>query len=232
MGYDAVLQAVHGLLIDPSTVEQSLGFVLSLALHNFSVSGVFETLQGANYALVDSRMADISPLLGIICQPGAIKVLWDALQYLPGDSSVLRYAVYKLLERLLYLNHRNQVVFNSLEIVGAVFDLFIACRANEKERHVLQKLLRRILDLGTAIPVSRLILQKAIKDDDSLDPDVLDVIRAGMKARWPEHFSMESSAALVLAQENTKGLPLTGFTYMVRFCFLVDIQVKPHMQHL
>jgi hypothetical protein len=30
-----------------------------------------------------------------------------------------------------------------------------------------------------------------------------------------EHFSMESRAALTLTQENIKGMPQTGFTYMV-----------------
>ena len=220
MGYEALFQATQTLLKDITTAPQTLGFLLSLALHNFSISSIFSTLQSADISQIDTNMADIGPHLNTICQPGAIKALWDALAHLPAGCSTLRYAVFKIFERLLYLNHRNQIVFSSLDIVKSIFDAFIAARKNpasdEKERHVLQRILRRTLDLGATTGFSRLILQKTIKDDNGLDADVLDVVRAGMKARWPEHFSLESPAAIVMAQENTRGLPVTGFTFMVR----------------
>ncbi|KAF7982777.1 hypothetical protein HWV62_26692 [Athelia sp. TMB] len=219
VGYEALFQAIQISLKDVTTAPQTLGFLLSLALHNFSISSIFSTLQSADISQIDSNMADIGPHLNSICQPGAIKALWDAVSYLPAGCSTVRYAVFKIFERLLYLNHRNQIIFSSLGIVRSIFDVFIAARKNsasdEKERHVLQRILRRTLDLGATTGFSRLILQKTIKDDNGLDADVLDVVRAGMKARWPEHFSLESPAAIVMAQESTRGLPATGFTFMI-----------------
>lgn len=220
MGYDVLLQATKGLLDDLTTIEQTLGFLLSLGLHNFSVSGIFDTFQSADIPQVEARLADIGPHLNNICQPGAIKGLWDAVKYIPASCSALRYGVFKVFERLLYLNHRNQVIINSLDIVRSVFDLFVSARkdtaSNEKERHILQRILRRTLDLGANTEFCRLILEKTVKDDNRLDADALDVVRAGMRARWPEHFSMEPSAALIMVQETTRGLPATGFTFMVR----------------
>lgn len=220
MGYDVLLQATKGLLDDLTTIEQTLGFLLSLGLHNFSVSGIFDTFQSADIPQVEARLADIGPHLNNICQPGAIKGLWDAVKYIPASCSALRYGVFKVFERLLYLNHRNQVIINSLDIVRSVFDLFVSARkdtaSNEKERHILQRILRRTLDLGANTEFCRLILERTVNDDNRLDADVLEVVRAGMRARWPEHFSMEPSAALIMVQETTRGLPATGFTFMVR----------------
>jgi hypothetical protein len=221
VGYEALLQAVKGLVSDAKTTEETLGFLLSLALHNFSVSGIFGGLQETNQEDVDSRLSDVGPLLGRIHQPGAIQVLWDLLPELPGEDPALRYAIYKLLEQLIHLNHRNQIAFSSLGLVKPLLDLFNEHRkdtgaaVNEKERHVLQRLLRRILDFGATTAEARFIFQQAVKEDDTLDADILEIIRAGMKARWPDHFLMESPAVLSLTEDSIRGLPATGFTYMV-----------------
>jgi hypothetical protein len=216
-GYDALFQAIKDLVSDTRMVEHTLGFLFSLALHNFSISGIFDALRGSDLAQVDTRMSDIGPRLGQIYQPGAIQVLWDVMPHLPADESALRYAVYKLFEQLLYLNHRNHVVFSGLGLVKPLFDIFVnRMTMDDKERHVLQKLLRRMLDLGATPADARPIFQKVVKEDDTLDTNVLEIIRSGMKARWPEHFSMESPAALTLTEEGVRGMPSTGFTYMAR----------------
>lgn len=220
MGYDALFQAVQALVLDPKTVEETVGFLISLALHNFSMSGIFEGLQGTDYAEVDSKLSDIGPLLGRIHQPGAIQVLWDILPQLPGRDPALRYGIYKLFEQLAYLNHRNQIAFCSLGLTRSILTLLDTHRSdpsvNDQEKHILQKLLRRILDMGATTADVRLIFQQVVKEDDSLDSDILDIIRTGMKARWPEHFSVESSATLTLREEGIRGMPMTGFTFMVR----------------
>lgn len=54
------------------------------------------------------------------------------------------------------------------------------------------------------------------KVDYALDSDVLELLRAGMKTRWPEHFSMEGRAAVKFVEEGVRGLPGGGFTFMVR----------------
>lgn len=218
MGYDVLSQAVQDLISDTEMVESTLGFLFSLALHNFSIAGIFDAISGTDLAEVDTRISGIGPRLGQIYQPGVIRVLWDMLSHLPTNNQALRYAVYKLFEQLLYLNHRNHVVFSSLELVRPLFDIFMnGTTMDDKERHVIQKLLRRILDMGATARETRLIFQKVIKQDGTLDANVLEIIRSGMKARWPEHFSMQSSAALTLTEGGVRGLPMTGFTYMARY---------------
>jgi hypothetical protein len=223
VGYGALFQAIQGLVSDANTAEETLGFLLSLALHNFSVSGIFGGLIGTDQTEVDSRLSDIGPRLGRIHQPGAIQLLWDILPHLPGEDPALRYAIYKVFEQLIYLNHRNQIAFSSLGFVKPLLDLFNKQRSdtivNEKERHILQRILRRILDMGATTADSRLIFHQAVREDDTLDADILEIVRMGMKARWPDHFSMEPPAALILTEEGSRGLPMTGFTYMVRDVF-------------
>ena len=75
----------------------------------------------------------------------------------------------------------------------------------EKERQVLQKLLRRLLEMGATTTEARGIFQKAVvlkdvdgKSNEVLDGEILDVVRFGMKSRWVEHFSMEAPAAIVV----------------------------------
>lgn len=216
-GYDALFQVIQDLIFDARMVEQTLGFLLSLALHNFTISGVFDAVRGTDHAKVDARISDIGPRLSQIHQPGAIKVLWDVMLLLPTDHSALRYAVYKIFEQLLYHNHRNHAVFSSLGLVKPVFDIFTSgVTMDDKERHVLQKLLRRMLDMTATPADARLIFQKAVKEDDTLDADILEIIRLSMKARWPQHFSMQSPAAFTYTEEGVRGMPQTGFTYMVR----------------
>ena len=224
VGYESFFESVKGLVTDFKTVEQTLGLITSLSLHNFAVSDIFDGLQGTDYANVDLRMADIGPRMGMIHELGAIQVLWDSIPILPGGNIVLRYAIYKIFEVLIYLNHRNQIIFGSLSLVKPLFELFKEYRADTgmaKERQVVQKLLRRALDVNATTAESRIILQQTVKDDDVLDTDILEVVRGGMKSRWPEHFSMESPAALTLTEEGIRGMPMTGFTFMVRIDFSV-----------
>ena len=57
-------------------------------------------------------------------------------------------------------------------------------------------------------------LFKAIVFEEKLDPEILDVIWFGMKSHWVEHFSMESSAALVL-QSDARTLLKDGISFLV-----------------
>ncbi|KAJ6482342.1 hypothetical protein C8R47DRAFT_1073631 [Mycena vitilis] len=50
---------------------------------------------------------------------------------------------------------------------------------------------------------------------ETLDAELLEVFRYAMKSRWPEHFSMESPAALTLGEEGVRGLPVGEFTFMI-----------------
>ena len=66
------------------------------------------------------------------------------------------------------------------------------------------------------------IFQKAIvleevdgKSDEVLDEEISEVVWFGMKSHWVEHFSMATPAAIVERDDKFKGLPATGFTFMV-----------------
>jgi hypothetical protein len=129
--------------------------------------------------------------------------------------------VYRLLERLSALKHRNKVILSGLGILGPLFQSF-TCQTGtpgtSREQRIVQKLLRRILDLGATTVDTRIMFQSAVTLTGTLDGDILEMIRGGIKSRWPDHFSLEKRAALKFCEENSKGLPTSGFTFMVCLC--------------
>ncbi|KAH9965265.1 beach-domain-containing protein [Russula dissimulans] len=217
VGYESFAQALQPLVMDAKFEDQILGFLFSLALHNFSISSLFMSLRNAEHNDLDARIKDIEVRLGVIAQPGAIGILLDLLPKLSEDS-MLHYVVYKLLERLAALKHRNKVILSDLGILGRLFQTFTSRKgpsAPSQEQRVIQKLLRRILDLGATTVDARIMFQSAVTPNGALDADILELIRAGIKSRWPDHFSFEKSAVLKFNEENTKGLPPTGFTLLI-----------------
>ena len=160
-------------------------------------------------------------------------ILWNlALPQLTGATSnpdeydSPRYALFKLFELLFHVNHRNHAIICGLGFIKSVFGRFYETKLDAgvlvKERQVLQKLLRRLLEMGATTTEARGIFQKAVvlkevdgKSVEVLDGEILEVVRFGMKSRWVEHFSMETPAAIVVRDDKFKGLPATGFTFMV-----------------
>lgn len=174
-------------------------------------------MSGADYATMDRKFQDFSQHLGLIHVPEALLVLYNAAT-LPGrDDPVLQYMGTKLLDRLALHKHRNQCVLSSLGLVRSLLERLCGDPELPKpERQVVQKLLRRLLDHHVQTEDARFMFQRAIRSDDTLDPDVLEVLRAGMKVKWPEHFSFESPAAMRVTRNGSRALPSTGFTFMVR----------------
>jgi hypothetical protein len=101
----------------------------------------------------------------------------------------------------------------------------------------MAKLLRRLLETGVSSTAeARMIFKSAVRSNpalpshlalgedgnadndtnampaipDTLDPDVLEVIRGATKAKWPPHFSLEPGGALLLDEDGMRGLPTTG----------------------
>ncbi|KAF9466003.1 hypothetical protein BDZ94DRAFT_1252774 [Collybia nuda] len=219
VGYESLADAIRGLVSDTKTADGTLGLVFSLAIHNFEVKDIFTRLRIAPEDELDLVISEFEPQLGIIRRPGAMSILWDKISELTFGNSSMRYATLKLVELLSHVSHRNQAILSSLGLVKSLFRRFYDSRGDptvsDRERQVLQKLLRRLLDMGASTSEARVIFQRAIKEDDTLDTEVLDVIRFGMKSRWLEHISLESPAALVLQEDSMKGLPVSGFTFMV-----------------
>ena len=193
-----------------------MSFLACLALHDFAWSRFFLHMSGADYAAMDRKFQEFAPHLGLIHVPEAICIIYDA-STLPGrDDKVLRYMGTKLLERLALHKHRNQCVLSSLGLVHSLFERLCGRPELPKpERQVVQKLLKRLLDHNVRTSDARVMFQRAIRPNDTLDPDVLEVLRAGMKVKWPEHFSFESPAALRVSRNGPRALPTTGFTFMV-----------------
>jgi len=231
VGYESLTHALRGLVAERRTVLETMGFLLSISLCDFSLSNFFSSLRDVPRDTIDSKIAEFH--LGTIKYPEALIILWNlALPQLTDASSnrdedgPTRYALFKLFELLFHVNHRNHAILCSLGLIKSVFARFYESRKDpdvlEKERHVLQKLLRRLLEMGATTTEARRIFQKAVvlnetdvKGDGVLDGEILDVVRFGMKSRWVEHFSMETPAAIVVRDDKFKGLPTTGFTYMV-----------------
>lgn len=226
VGYESLAQALQPLVMDTHIKDPIFGFLFSLALHDFSISSLFMSLRNTERSDLESRIKDIEARLGLIAQPGAIGVLLDLLPKRSEDP-MLHYVVYRLLEWLSALKHRNKVILSGLGILGRLFRAFAShdgCSSTSKEQRIIQKLLRRILDLGATTVDTRIMFQSAVTPAGILDADILELIRGGMKSRWPDHFSFEKRAALKFCEENTKGLPTSGFTFMVRLrrcCCLV-----------
>ncbi|KAF4609487.1 hypothetical protein D9613_012349 [Agrocybe pediades] len=205
-----------------------------------------------------------------IAHPEAIRLLWELVEKQPaktasesGTDFRTRYALYKLFDALFGVHHRNAAVLASLGIVGDVWRRFEGVKekkkvdetattegpadvtkSKEKERQVLQRLLRKLLEMGASTTAeARELFKRSVRpdsrsdgvmdpnkedDDDEnsakhgegLDQDVLDVIRFGMKSRWVEHFSMEQRSAVVLlnpGKQTQQQLPKDGFSFLMWF---------------
>ena len=211
---------------------ETLGFLLSLSLCDFSLSNFFSSLRNVPHDALDAKIAEFH--LGTIKYPEALTILWNlALPQLTANLNEYdspRYALFKLFELLFHVNHRNHAILCGLGLIKSVFARFYETKLDagvlEKERHVLQKLLRRLLEMGATTTEARGIFQKAVvlkevdgKSNEVLDGEILEVVRFGMKSRWVEHFSMETPAAIVVRDDKFKGLPPSGFTFMVSRIF-------------
>jgi hypothetical protein len=194
VGYESLYEAVQMLVSDPNTVDETVGFIFSLALHDFSVSAIFTTMRGVGYDQLDTTINDFASRLGVIRRPEAVTPLWNMLPQLTDGDPTLRYGFYKLFELLSHLHHRNHAVLCNMGLVQSLFDKYYNSREDqsisEKERSVWQKLLRRLLDMGANTTEARLLFQRAVKADGTLDTEVIEIVRTAMRSRWPEHFSM------------------------------------------
>ncbi|KAG6823698.1 hypothetical protein H0H92_009319 [Tricholoma furcatifolium] len=198
VGYGSLEDSLRGLILNPKTVDHTLGLVLALATHDFNVADTFTTLRVMPDDRFDTTISEIEGRLGIIRRPGAILILWNAIPQVAAGDDVMHFAIFKLFELLSLASHRNQATLSTLGLVRSLFQRFCVARSDpivpEKEQHILQTLLPRLLDIGATTSEARLIFQRAIKDS-MLDTEILNIIRFGIKSKWLEHFSMESPSA-------------------------------------
>ncbi|KAF9014685.1 beach-domain-containing protein [Hymenopellis radicata] len=220
VGFKSLSLAIRDLVSDKRTVDVTLGFLLSMSLNDFALSGLFTSLRGLSMDQVDTKIQEFESRLIIIRQPDAIRLLWDSAPRLVDGSPVMRYAIYKLFELLCASCHRNHATLSTMGLVESLLSQYFQLRddknASDKERQVAQRLLRRLLELGAYTDEARRLFQRTINaEDQTLDLETLEIVRAAMKSRWLEHFSLESPAELCMEHTGTRGVPSTGFTFAI-----------------
>lgn len=152
----------------------------------------------------------------------------------------MRCAMFKMYEMLSHASHRNHAVLCGLFLVGPVLKRFYeATRAGaesgekgkREEKILLQKLLKRLLEMGAETGEVRKMFGRALTLEEEggseVDMEMLDLLKVGMKSRWMEHFSLEGCSLLAFREEAMKGLPTAGFTFMVRLSFLLVFRGRP-----
>ena len=175
-------------------------------MQDFSLSDYYQPGQ--------SDAPEVQAHLDIIRQPGGIQVLWDYHTDMHPES---RDATLQALEHLTSRCLRNRTILNNLNIASSLLQLFLVSPPDSRERRRIQKILRRILELGISVSEARLVLQSVVLPDDRLHPEVLEVVRGAARGRWPTHISFMSPASLSFFHEGVKALPYAGFTYMVGY---------------
>jgi hypothetical protein len=209
---------------------QILSFILSVTLGSFAFANFYVTLntqtEGTiDYSLIDSKIHEAERRLSKIHNPGFLLVLYSLRQEM-NPNPTLSYAIAKSLERIAHSNHRNQAYLNQLGLVQALFDELhpkddstkLAKRSELPlpEVQILQKLLRRLIEMGASLPLARQIFAAALRADHTIDSDVLEILRAGMRAKWPEFLSFHGQAGLIFNDSQGKAFPpSSGFTFMV-----------------
>ena len=160
LGYESLGIALQGLVLDPQTVDETMGISLALALSDFSLSGLFTSIRGAQGHDLEVQLVKFRSCLGTIHRPEVFRILRDLAsaircQYTTEGSPRSKSC-------FIYLSHRNQGILSGLGIVKSVFTRFIETRSDEnfsdRERHVLQKALRGLLDMGATTSEARQIL--------------------------------------------------------------------------
>ena len=148
-----------------------MGYLLALALQNFSMCDIFTSLRTSppSTANIDSAIGQQEHRFGKIRAPQAILIMLNLTTEVPRDNSMIRYAILKVTERLAAASHRNQALLNGTGIVRHVFDRLYTAQnlpLDDAERAVLQKLLRRMLEMGASTADGRHIYQRASRKDD------------------------------------------------------------------
>lgn len=252
VGWESFSDALDTLLSGSSKSLRSCVFshLLSLSLNEFQApfDNFFIATEMGSLDSVDERIAEIKMQKENsevrarfkIKHSAAMRLLWNFVERVEDRQS--RYALYKIIELLFGACPRNGAVLSSLGVIGDVFERFLRIRASlksidggqvekndlEKEKQVLQRLLRKLLEMGTNTTEAKRIFQAAVmrrqeSGDETLDPEILEILRFGMKSRWVEHFSLEGGASIVISGENKwNHLPEAGLSFFV-CCRFLDV---------
>lgn len=160
--------------------------------------------------------------LGKVRLPQVVLIMIKLVDILPRDESMQPYTTLKVIERLVSLNHRNHSMLNEANLTGFVFNKLYGTKRTEElviddaERSVLQRMLRRLLEMGASTAEARAIYQRTVDEDLRIDAEILDILRSARRAKFPEYYSFDGPASIQLDEDGGKIFPCPmGFTFMV-----------------
>jgi hypothetical protein len=200
-------------------LDQTFGFLLSLAISDFSIAGIFQSLRNASSR--EAGLFQFEHRLRTIYAPQAILSIITLLGRIPETDEILPYCVFKVVEKLASFSHRNQASLNALGLGGMLFEwLYLPTKSHAispQTEMVMQKLLKKMLSIGAPTKDVRLMFANVVREDDTLDSHILEILRMSMRVKWPEHFSLDGVASIDLREDGGKGMPChQGFSFMVR----------------
>ena len=185
-------------------IDILFGFLLSAAHSDFALSNIFMSLRSQD----ELEFSDFKSMLGKVKNAQFYTLSFSLLSKLPSGDKVFPKALIAIAETCVSMNHRNKALLSSSCLFKITFDRYIeGCLPSTK-------LLKKLLDVGADTEQIRHLFQHAIKKDNTLDGDILEIIRSGMRTKWPKHFSLEGAASLRFEDQGARGLPSTGLTFM------------------
>ncbi|KAL5513687.1 BPH1 [Sanghuangporus vaninii] len=205
VGYSPLGEALVPLLLDAKSIDSLFGLLLSAAHANFTLSNIFSILRLRD----ELDLTNYRSMLARVKNAQFYALSFSLLPKLPPGDKIFPRALIALTEICVSMNHRNKVLLSSTHLFKIAFDQFLEGFLPST------KLLRKLLDVGAGTEQVRLLFQRAIKKDGALNGDVLEILRSGMKTKWPKHFSLEDAASVRFEEQNVRGLPSTGLTFMV-----------------
>jgi hypothetical protein len=78
------------------------------------------------------------------------------------------------------------------------------------------KIIKRLFEMGASTQDAQRLFQCAVKEDKSLDIEMTDLIRTGLRSKWPPHISFQDMSAVTMPLGGLTTLPTSGLTFMVR----------------
>lgn len=219
IGYEPLASALETLPTNAETTTAILGLLFSFMVHDFTMENLLKGLHCLEIDTVDDLLKKYDPNPQLIRHPPALSLLWSFSQR-GWTSPSLRLGLSRILGHLASARHRNLAAMSDAGLLLPILDHFRSSKGDssvsEKERHAWQKLLRQLLELRADPAYGRVILQKTIQEGGTLDPEILDLVRYGMKSRWVDHFSLESVSGIKVNDLERKTLPNSGITFLVR----------------
>ncbi|KAG2033253.1 hypothetical protein BDR03DRAFT_935719 [Suillus americanus] len=232
IGYSSLSDAVDPLVCNALTADATLGCLLALSFGDIFLVEFFSSLRTKlpETEAMHIHFMEFAPGLASISLPGAFNVLWSFILRTMNTDRALRLIVYRLLEHVTHSTHRNLAVLSMQNILPHLFKSWKANMSSgddDKEHHILTKILHRLFEMGASTQNSRDLLQCTVKQDGTVDADMFSLLRSSAKSRWPQHFSLDGCSALAMSSTEMKTLPAHGFTFMA-WIWLERMPSEPH----